>query len=402
MSISRCPVGLVLILLAFVASGPLTQETAAQVVIQSVRSSAKVVVFDGSCLSPPLDSTERVRGLGGIASVSASKSYDGCLGLPGGAISCFASMQTLAESPGTYTVLGSLQFVAPDYLTFAPVEAVVECMILFQVGSSAELTYGGELNSFTLELGQQSGGTPIHVTSFPRYISPGHYYMKLRVSRGSLFSPHLLGDYLFSAPLTIEGDSNGPTSHGEGLTQEDPVFPAQGPAPTAGARFEATLSDRWFDPPLTNGFRFEMVSPDSSFTHIMGLPTGFGDGFELWLGGQFVGEFGDEDSVNLGELVGSDGVHSFEIHGIAPCVDAADPAAFPIQLAFSTPTATWDMIPMSLNADIDQNGSLNLDDIAAFAVAFLAQDPIADLDGSGSINVDDIQAFVACFLAGCP
>ncbi len=47
-------------------------------------------------------------------------------------------------------------------------------------------------------------------------------------------------------------------------------------------------------------------------------------------------------------------------------------------------------------------GVLNVDDIDAFVVAFLAGDPVADLDGNAVINLDDLDAFVASFLAGCP
>ncbi len=52
-------------------------------------------------------------------------------------------------------------------------------------------------------------------------------------------------------------------------------------------------------------------------------------------------------------------------------------------------------------ADIDGSGSLNVDDIDAFVVAFLASDLVADCDGSGALNIDDIDCFVAAFLAGC-
>ncbi|MEZ6318500.1 MAG: GC-type dockerin domain-anchored protein [Phycisphaerales bacterium] len=53
-------------------------------------------------------------------------------------------------------------------------------------------------------------------------------------------------------------------------------------------------------------------------------------------------------------------------------------------------------------ADLDANGLLNLDDIAAFAGAFLAGDLLADLDANGTLNLDDVAAFAQGFLAGCP
>lgn len=53
-------------------------------------------------------------------------------------------------------------------------------------------------------------------------------------------------------------------------------------------------------------------------------------------------------------------------------------------------------------ADIDGNGTVNLDDIEAFVTAFLASDLFADVDGNGIVNLDDIGAFVTAFGAGCP
>ncbi|GJM18262.1 MAG: hypothetical protein DHS20C14_04750 [Phycisphaeraceae bacterium] len=53
-------------------------------------------------------------------------------------------------------------------------------------------------------------------------------------------------------------------------------------------------------------------------------------------------------------------------------------------------------------ADIDGNGSLNVDDVDAFVAAFIGGDLSVDLDGNGSLNVDDVDAFVSAFIAGCP
>lgn len=47
-------------------------------------------------------------------------------------------------------------------------------------------------------------------------------------------------------------------------------------------------------------------------------------------------------------------------------------------------------------------GQINIDDIDAFATAFLADNFAADCDASGVLNFDDIDCFVAAFLAGCP
>lgn len=58
--------------------------------------------------------------------------------------------------------------------------------------------------------------------------------------------------------------------------------------------------------------------------------------------------------------------------------------------------------PATCPADLDGNGTLNLDDVDAFVAFFIAGDLNADLDGNGTINLDDLDAFVASYLAGCP
>ena len=52
--------------------------------------------------------------------------------------------------------------------------------------------------------------------------------------------------------------------------------------------------------------------------------------------------------------------------------------------------------------DLDGNGALNLDDINAFAQAFVAGDLLADLDTNGVLNLDDINVFATLFVSGCP
>lgn len=47
-------------------------------------------------------------------------------------------------------------------------------------------------------------------------------------------------------------------------------------------------------------------------------------------------------------------------------------------------------------------GVLDLQDLAAFASAFVNQDAAADLTGDSILDLDDIQAFIASFAAGCP
>ena len=53
-------------------------------------------------------------------------------------------------------------------------------------------------------------------------------------------------------------------------------------------------------------------------------------------------------------------------------------------------------------ADLDRNGTLNLDDISLFADAFFAGEFMADCDNNGILNLDDIICFSGSFVAGCP
>ncbi|MEZ6317773.1 MAG: EF-hand domain-containing protein [Phycisphaerales bacterium] len=53
-------------------------------------------------------------------------------------------------------------------------------------------------------------------------------------------------------------------------------------------------------------------------------------------------------------------------------------------------------------ADLDNNGSLNLDDVNIFSISFGSGNLTADLDGNGVLNLDDVNTFALAFVAGCP
>ncbi len=72
-----------------------------------------------------------------------------------------------------------------------------------------------------------------------------------------------------------------------------------------------------------------------------------------------------------------------------------------IRANLMTARVSWTVLPASCPADLDGNGTLNIDDIDAFVAFFLGGDLAADLDGNGTLNVDDVDAFVAAYLAGC-
>lgn len=54
------------------------------------------------------------------------------------------------------------------------------------------------------------------------------------------------------------------------------------------------------------------------------------------------------------------------------------------------------------DADLNEDGILDLSDINLFISSFLAQDAVADINEDGIFDLADINAFVAAFLAGCP
>lgn len=53
-------------------------------------------------------------------------------------------------------------------------------------------------------------------------------------------------------------------------------------------------------------------------------------------------------------------------------------------------------------ADLDNNGILDLADIAIFVTAFTGGDPLADFDPDGVLDLNDIGLFLQEFLAGAP
>ena len=100
----------------------------------------------------------------------------------------------------------------------------------------------------------------------------------------------------------------------------------------------------WFDPPLANGYRYEMQG-DSLFTSLEFAP-GFADSMVLSSPSCVIaGTFGGGDVVDLAGLCGG-GIAQFSVNGIDPAFDAADPNAFPVKLGFDTTTAEFAASPI--------------------------------------------------------
>lgn len=138
----------------------------------------------------------------------------------------------------------------------------------------------------------------------------------------------MTGSLLFDSAVTAPG-----------FDQNNPIMP--GLSNPGQFAFENIMSGRWFDPPATEGYTFQ-TTDGSKFTNILNFPSGFNTDFSVVVGGQVLGTFGAGDSVNFESFLGG-AVSQFQILGISPTVDSEDPLAFPIQLAFSTPTASFTM-----------------------------------------------------------
>jgi hypothetical protein len=101
--------------------------------------------------------------------------------------------------------------------------------------------------------------------------------------------------------------------------------------------FKDIVTGAWIDPPTAWGFHHEMTS-DSLFTSILGFPPGFADPFVVSVGGVPLGQFLAGQSVDFGA-----GVSEFSVTGLRPLADGNNPLAFPLQLAFNTSTASFEM-----------------------------------------------------------
>ncbi|MEO1095604.1 MAG: hypothetical protein AAFX01_11960 [Cyanobacteria bacterium J06638_28] len=145
--------------------------------------------------------------------------------------------------------------------------------------------------------------------------------------------------------------------------------------------FTNVPSGVWFDPPLADGFEYEMqprdipigvasrVFPgmggvdqadDAVFTSISGFPTNVDadDTFVVSVEGTVLGEFQPGDTLRfsdfesaIGDHIVDGGVRKFTISGIEPAVDSSDPLAFPLKLDFNTPTASFEMRALEAVAD---------------------------------------------------
>jgi hypothetical protein len=155
------------------------------------------------------------------------------------------------------------------------------------------------------------------------------------------FNSSVLGRYIFHVRNGFAIDP--------GTNQDNPILPPNpdpGPDPDAPPVYVFTEipSRRWVDPPGTYGFDYVMTS-NSLFTEL-GLPTGFDDPFDIWYGNGFSTLLGSFPGGGANLFFPGGGVSQFRITGIHPTVNSDNSNAFPVFLAFDTPTASFTMTPL--------------------------------------------------------
>ncbi len=128
-----------------------------------------------------------------------------------------------------------------------------------------------------------------------------------------------------------------------GDMQAYPVLPS-GNLPAGGFGFSDQPSGSWFDPPLVSGFTYD-IAPGSTFTRIAEFPSGFDPTLHVQAEGVDLGTFGSGQSLDFVSVLGH-GVTQFTLDGINPLVDAQDSLGFPLKIEFSTPTASFAMVPI--------------------------------------------------------
>ncbi len=120
-----------------------------------------------------------------------------------------------------------------------------------------------------------------------------------------------------------------------GTIPELPVLPFV-PAP-GQFTFDAPTPQRWFDPPSADGFTYKLEG--GTFIAVGAPPPSLGfDSVTLYIDGVAVAELDPGEVFNF-LTEGFVGITTFDLRGIEPLIDPANPTAFPTYLDF-TPGAT--------------------------------------------------------------
>lgn len=134
---------------------------------------------------------------------------------------------------------------------------------------------------------------------------------------------------LISTQLTSPGNP--------GASQNNPILPTTSDG-NGTFGFQGAGSG-WIDPPTASGYHYQMTA-GSLFTHIADFPTGFNSPFTVSVNGLSLGQFTPGQPVDFTAFPGG-GVTAFDISGITPLVDPANPFGFSVNLQYNTPTASF-------------------------------------------------------------
>jgi len=196
---------------------------------------------------------------------------------------------------------------------------------------------------------------------FPPTAVPGSYGFVWSL-QGLISAPGFAGEYLtyYYPGGGVALNQLAPESGIQVIGTTTPILPSPPsppsrclPVPVSGPFRPAAIcytflggpSGGWFDPASASGYEYQMTG-NSLFTDILGFPAGFAGPFDVMSSGCTIpGTFAPGDSLDFVALCGH-GVSAFTITGIIPSFDPTDLQAFPIQLAFSTPTADFEAEPL--------------------------------------------------------
>ena len=140
-----------------------------------------------------------------------------------------------------------------------------------------------------------------------------------------------------------------------GTTPTNPLLPIVATLPdgTVIFNFPAPTSGRWFDPPFSEGFTYELEG-GASFTSITAPPIdlGFAGPFGIFVDGISVGSILPGGLFTFGT-----GVSRFDLRGIAPYLDTASPGfstAFPVLLDWTGTADLLTLTPILISAAVPE------------------------------------------------
>lgn len=310
----------------------------AAVIVTSTRSQTTTVIHDETFALREVD-TARLEAQSAFGPASAAATFEWGED-ESGQFELYSTID--AVNPAGYRVFSSALWEVGLRITDTPAEigfsgvtaSGVHEGALGYVGASVNLPGPVSTHNF---YGFAPAETETSVGRSVVTLDPGDYVLR------GFFWPqeaYPLASYSYESTVTFD---LGDFTIAAGATQNAPILPQPGGGVGESAAFVGASTGGWFDPPMTEAFEFDMTD-GAKFTAILGFPIGIdGDGlFQVIADGVDLGWFEEGDMVTFA----GGGVSQFTVLGIDPAVDVEDPMAFPIQLEFNQPTASFTMTPV--------------------------------------------------------